>query len=189
MGGGASKSIPETSEEQALAGVAQQSFARQQGLYQPLVNKYIGVAKDSNAPVQQAKNAANVSTEQAFAPATRQAVGGALATGRDPGSTLAQMSLAKTASKGIGQATAADAGLKVALGRDQALIGYGRGQATNAVTGTEQLAGSAQQQAEYQAQLAANQSANIGALAYGTAGIAAKQYDPGKPSQNQGGGF
>lgn len=176
MSKGGGGSIPETSEEHALAKVAAQSFARQQEIYQPLVNKYIAMAKDSSVPIQQAKNASNVATEQAYAPATRQAVGGAMATGRSPAETLSQMSLSKTASKGVGNATAADAGLKVALGRDQSLIGYGRGQATNAVTGTEQLAGSAQQQAEYQAGLAANQSANLGALAFGGAGIAAKQF-------------
>jgi hypothetical protein len=165
-----------TAAETSLASIATQSFQRQQQVYQPVIDKYVKQAGDVTSIRNQTRGLSNVSTEQSFGKALPTAV----ATDYTRGAVVdpATMSIGKTQSKALGGATAVGAGTNVALSREESLLGFGRGTATQATTGLGQVAGAEQQQAELDAERAANSRAQMFQFGIGAAGLGAGLASP-----------
>lgn len=170
---GGSKQIPPSASETALAQIAQQAFARQKAVYDPLVQKYITASKDTTTPVSQVRGMANVSTQQAFGQATPTAVASTQARGGNVGATIADLNLGKAQSGALGQSNAIGAGKNLSLSRTNQLIGYGRNQPVQAVTGLGSTGQAALNTSITDAEIAANQKAQLLGLAGTVAGGAA----------------
>jgi hypothetical protein len=171
-GGGGGGSTGPTAAETALSRVASESFARQKALYDPIISKYVKNAGDSTTPVNQARGLANVSTQAAFSAATPQVLSRSMAFGGNPSAAISNLGVDRTQSQALGQGAAIGAGKNLQLARLNTVIGFGRGTAQQAATGLGQTAQAAQEQAELDAEIAANQRAQIGSAVLGAGGLA-----------------
>jgi hypothetical protein len=177
MSGGSDNSIPETAQERTLASIAQQAFARNKETYGPIVQRYITNANVS--PEAQTRGLATASTEQAFGAALPRSVSNTQARGGDVRGTIAGMNLDKTSSRALGGVNAINAAKNLQLSRLNQVIGFGRGQATQAVSGIGQTGEAAQETAMRDAQLSMNERAQIGEGLLGGASLA---YGATRPS-------
>lgn len=181
MSGGTKTQGP-GSDEQALASISGQAFERQKEVYNPVIKKYSAQADNGTAINQRVAGSSNVATQQAFSQATPGAVSTALRRGGSVGDTLAGVEAGKTQSEASGQSSAVSKGKNIQLSELGQVIGFGRGQTAQATYGLGQV-GELQTKQELQnAQLAADQSAQIGsgvlsaaafgagALGYGASG-------------------
>lgn len=171
MGGSSGQQGP-GSDEQALGQIASEAFSRQQAVYNPVIKKYSQVADNGALMADRLAGSANVSNQQAFSQATPGAVGTALRRGGSVSDTLGGVQAGKTQAQAAGQAGAVSSAKNVQLSELGQVIGFGRGQATQATSGLGQVAEQQTQQGIQNAELAANSRGQVGEAALGAAGLA-----------------
>lgn len=195
MSSGSKQQGPGT-DEKALADISTEAFARQQQLYNPMIDKYSKIAKDTAATRQRLAGSGNVTTQQAFSAAEPKAVSGALSRGGSVGSSLSSLNASKAQSLAESQAGIVGQAKDVSSGQLGQLIGFGRGEATQAAGGLGQAAEVQTQQAMRDAALASNERSQLASAGLGAAGLGYGLYKGMKqPSgvadptaQNQGSG-
>ncbi len=159
------------SDETALAQIASDAFTRQQEVYNPIIKKYSAMADDTATTRNRVAGSSNVATQQAFGQVTPGAVSSALRRGGSVGGTLAGLQGGKEQAQAAGQAGAVSRAKDVQLSELGQIIGFGRGQATQATTGLGQVAQMQTNQELQNAQLASNQNAQLGEAALGLGGL------------------
>lgn len=160
-------------DEQALADVATEAFARQKQLYDPMISKYSAIATDTAGTRARLSGSGNVATQQAFSGAAPHAVGSALSRGGSVSAALGGLESGKTQSAANTQAATVGQAKDVSSSQLGSLIGFGRGEAVQAAGGLGETAQRQQAQSERDALLSEQQKGQYLSAAASVAGYGA----------------